>query len=222
MKLLDKIKQDPFASLTYQKYHSVKTIIDAGFFNDGQDSSYSSSPICDPHWLTTPYQKIVDHLKNTKSKKSRAILVSTGAFSPVHQGHLAMMESAKQVVEKHGWDVVGGYLSPSHDTYVSSKYKDTKSIPISERLIQCQQMVASSDWLMIDPWEGQYNRVPITYTSVILRLELYLQINLRPNLPFTIFYVFGGDNAAFARLFIGQGNCVCVTRPGYESKVTEI
>ena len=53
------------------------------------------------------------------------MLLSTGALNPVHLGHVAMFDRARDALEsQHGFEVVGGFLSPSHDTYLSGKYGD--------------------------------------------------------------------------------------------------
>ncbi len=53
------------------------------------------------------------------------VLVATGSFNPVHKMHVHMLETAKSYLEsgarKRYTVVVGGWLSPSHDAYVSRK-----------------------------------------------------------------------------------------------------
>lgn len=68
------------------------------------------------------------------------VLVATGSYSPVHRMHVHMFEVAKKSLEekypslllhilynylfdsqKHGFHVVAGFISPSHDNYVESK-----------------------------------------------------------------------------------------------------
>ena len=50
-----------------------------------------------------------------------AVLLMTGALNPVHNGHLASLEFARQACEAQGVVVLGGFLSPSHDSYVGPK-----------------------------------------------------------------------------------------------------
>lgn len=46
----------------------------------------------------------------------------TGAYSPIHIMHIHMLEIAKQHLEGLGtYEVVAGFVSPSHDHYVSRK-----------------------------------------------------------------------------------------------------
>ena len=44
------------------------------------------------------------------------ILVTTGGFSPIHEGHLHTLNIAKKELEKKGYHIAGGYLSPSHES----------------------------------------------------------------------------------------------------------
>ena len=98
-----------------------------------------------------------------------------------------MMELAKKELEKEGYDVVGGYFSPSHEDYVSTK-PDYNSC-LGKRLFQCQKAVENSSWLMIDPWESMYTHTYINFTSVIDRLEKYLQLHVKKRLKLSIFLV---------------------------------
>ncbi|MDS7278890.1 hypothetical protein NXG15_29760, partial [Klebsiella pneumoniae] len=75
---------------------------------------------------------------------------------------------------------------------------------------------------MVDPWEARYLPCAVNYTEVILRLERYLNFHLRVPVPVRVCYVFGGDNAAFARAFLSSGYAVCIERAGYESRITKI
>lgn len=226
LRLYWKILRDPFTSKAIKKYHDPKIIIEAGFFDDGAEPERLKDERYDDKWMSTPVHKIVDHVARlSRQEKERIkeepaiILLSTGAFSPIHEGHLMMMENAKKELESRGRTVLGGYISPSHDKYVFSKYKDAVFFDAPHRLYLCEKSVAYSDWLMVDGWECRYNDIPITYTEVILRLKDYLKRHLSVEIDFEIFYVFGGDNAPFARLFIDQGGCVCVKRPSHEDRM---
>lgn len=224
-----KILRDPFAASAYTNYKNTKAILEAGFFDDETEPEDKKPERDDLNWLTTPLHKIQKNYKlldqstiDSLQTKPAVILVTTGAFSPIHQGHLKMMENAKKELESRGRVVLGGYLSPSHDKYVSTKFHDALFLDTPHRLRLCDKAVADSDWLMVDAWEARYNDVPITYTDVLVRLEAYLEKHLRVSFPFVIYYVFGGDNAAFARLFIEKGGCVCIKRPSHEDRMLAI
>ena len=229
LRLAWKILRDPYAAAAYDNYKQVRSVIEAGFFDDEVEPENYKSERNDLNWLTTPFQKIINNIHDLDSdtigqfqETPPVVLLSTGAFSPIHQGHLMMMENAKKELENRGRTVLGGYISPSHDKYVFGKYKDVLFLDTSHRLRLCEKAVAHSDWLMSDPWEARFNDVPITYTDVITRLEAYLAKHLHVNFPVVVFYVFGGDNAPFARLFAKKGGCVCIKRPSHEDSLVSI
>lgn len=219
-----KILRDPFFVHAYDNYRDVGMVFEAGFFDDLLEPEDIKSSAWDPNWLTTPMHKIRNNLDSLslQNQNELAVLVSTGSFSPIHLAHIDMMNSAKKILEdKYGVNVLGGYLSPSHDGYVSTKYAGSAAQNIAHRIRLCEEAVSSSDWLMVDPWEGRYARVPVTYTDVIIRLDSYLKTHF-PTKKIKIYYVFGSDNAAFARAFVNNGQCVCLIRPGYEDKISLI
>lgn len=210
-----KVLRDKYYSEVYKKYLSIDTVIKAGFILDSielEDINYYNL-----NFLTTPVSKIIENMKD-KNIKNPVVLLSTGGFDPIHEGHLYMMDFAKKVLKKRGYNVVGGYLSPSHETYVSTKpyYK----INTFERLDLCQEKVKDSKWLMIDPWESIYAKTYINFTDIIQRLELYLKKHINPNIQ--VAYVFGGDNAEFMYCFENKGIGICVEREGYSEKFNQI
>lgn len=210
-----KIIRDPFIRHTYDTYGTVESVIGAGFFDDRREPEELMPELENPNWLTTPVHKIAHRIAEKTSADHRpVILVSTGAFSPIHQGHIAMMDAARTLLENDGRFVAGGYLSPSHDLYVRQKTGIIHPMDVSHRIRLLDAAVADSDWLMADPWEARFNTVAITYSDVLLRLEKYLS-RLFPETPFDLVYVFGSDNAGFVRGFVGKGSCVCILRPGY-------
>jgi nicotinic acid mononucleotide adenylyltransferase len=206
-----KVLRDPFYAATYAAYRSETVLAAAGFFdNRVEPEQLGHSP---GRWLTTPVHKLTANLNRAPAAdpaRGYAVLLSTGAFAPVHDGHLGMLEIARDQLERCGYRVLGGYLSPSHDHYVSTKFKDASDI--AQRLHLCELACADSDWLMTDGWEGRYIATAVNFTDVIVRLQRYLAAHVA--VPVTVFYVFGDDNAGFARAFVGQGGCVCVPRPG--------
>ena len=193
--LLNKILNDRFYSKVYDKYKNYDLLVEAGFI----DSKIEAKDFYNLNLLTTPVDKISSNIKNTKKP---VVLLSTGGFLPLHQGHFDMMELAKKELEKEGYDVVGGYFSPSHEDYVSTK-PDYNSC-LGKRLFQCQKAVENSSWLMIDPWESMYTYTYINFTSVIDRLEKYLQLHVKKEIK--VVYVFGGDNAKFNYCFEEDGD----------------
>ncbi len=206
-----KVLRDPFYAALYQKKLSLTCLYEAGFFVDKLSLEDVSVLEFAPGFLTTPFHKIQMRLEKRGGNQKQVVLLTTGGFSPIHNGHLSMMEVAKQEVEKRGYQVVGGYFSPSHDDYVSQKYGGEAELNSQHRIYLSQLAVHESDWLMVDPWESRYVPTDINFTDVISHLKQYLAYYLKqPALD--IFYVFGSDNAMFARVFTDQGGCVCVAR----------
>lgn len=199
--LLKKIENDRYYSKVFAKYKDLSLLIDAGFI----DSKVEAKDYYNLDLLTTPFGKI---LRNIENAKNPIVLLSTGGFLPIHNGHIHMMELAKEHLQNLGYDVVGGYFSPSHEHYVSTKpfYSST----LGKRIFECQRVVDKSDWLMIDPWESMYVKSYINFTSVIDRLEQYLQKHINKNI--LVAYVFGADNAYFNYCFEEDGIGICINR----------
>lgn len=208
--LNEKAKQDPF--FAHMATASEAHLLASGFFDDklpiGQFVDFH------PEWICTPFHKINTRNVNTATK-GPIVLLTTGGFSPLHDGHIRMMEVAKTNCEKLGYLVAGGYISPSHDGYVSIKHGGIAAKHISKRIAQCQEKLADHPWLMVDPWEGMYTDRAINYTDVIRRLEHYLANVCRTGIQ--VAYVFGSDNIMFINAFKGKGLGVCVRRPGIDN-----
>lgn len=217
-RLLIKALLDNYYHSTLQYYPDSNQLLPAGFFDDNEEVGIDIQNI---QLFSTPIDKILSNLKKIKNdiqlghieKKPFVILLNTGAYSPIHVGHIQMMEEAKEKLSSD-YHIIGGYLSPSHDKYVSSKYKGSAAYHSDARISLCQEVVESSQWLMVDPWEARYNKNAINFTDVISRLKKYLKHYI--NIDIEIGYVFGSDNAAFTLAFINQGISICFERPGYE------
>lgn len=201
-----KVLRDKYYSEVYREYKDEDLLIKAGFVPDPftlEEIDYYNIDL-----LTTPFDKLKG---NVNDLKNPIVLLSTGGFYPIHDGHIKMMEEAKKVLSEDGYDVIGGYLSLSHDDYIS-----TKPYYISdqyERINEGREYLKNSDWLMIDPWESIYVRTPINFTDVIERLQKYLQKYIDERIK--IAYIFGGDNVEFMYCFKKNGIAVCINRDGY-------
>lgn len=218
LRLFVKANLDSYYKTTLEYYPDITTLLAAGFFDDNLQPGFNLHSI---DLFTTPISKILKHLTKIKidietgcaTDKPFLVLLNTGSYSPVHLGHLQMMEEAKEKLSKH-YHILGGYLSPSHDNYVSSKYSGTASYHGEARISLCEEVLSDSDWLMVDPWESRYNSEPINFTDVIERLTKYLKHYIKENIQ--VGYVFGSDNASFSLAFLKKGISICFERPGYE------
>ena len=75
-----------------------------------------------PGWpLSHLAEHTTEHATAQDEGKQVCVLLATGAMSPIHRGHVAMMVHAKAALEREGWAVLGGFVSPSHDLYVGPK-----------------------------------------------------------------------------------------------------
>ena len=214
-----KVLRDAFYAKAYAHLPTAHDLERAGFFDDRAGVALNNSGRESPSWLATPVHKITARLRRTEALSGEdrplVVLVSTGAFCPVHSGHLEMMELAGEALERRGAIVLGGYLSPSHDAYVSIKCGES-ALGARHRVRLCEEAVRGSDWLMADGWEALENDHELNFTDVVLHLEDYLAAHVPCHRPVHVVYVFGSDNARFARAFLERGACVCVNRPGYE------
>ena len=206
-RLRARIEADPWWRSLWESTGDIDVLYDSGFFDDGLLAPYAS----EKYWMGTPYSKIVDNLGDCPVGESVAVLLCAGSFSPLHEGHLAEMNLAKEALEARGIFVAGGYISPSHDQYVSTKYPGAESG--AQRVAAAQRVLSASSWMMVDPWEASVGRA-INFTDVITHLETYLG-GLFGKGTIAVYYVFGSDNAGMLRAFRESGRGICVERPGY-------
>ena len=105
-------------------------------------------------WLVN--KKYIHHNDNIRlqdNKEELAILLTTGSLNPIHTGHIDMMNFAKDELERldNGkYRVIGGFMSPSHDGYVSTKASYIRSY---DRIEMTKLAVKDSLWIECDEWE---------------------------------------------------------------------
>lgn len=208
-----KILKDPYYKDVYFKLKSIKKIYEAGFFIDEIPIDFyrQQENIFDLNFLTTPFEKF----RNKVSKeKENIFLISTGGFSPFHDGHLKMLEVAYEKLKKENKNIIGGYICPSHDKYVSNKYSGTAALNIEKRISIIENKIKDIEWLEVDRWEGMYNKYEVNFTESMYRLEKYLEKHLKVKIKICL--VYGGDNFSFCNTFINKGMGICVKRPNYK------
>lgn len=210
-----KFLRDPCYRDLVWKYGNEEHLFSAGFFDDGLTLPIEKQPSYDIRWLTTPLEKLMNGLP-VSSESKPVVMLSTGGFSPIHRGHLAMMEKAKEALEKSGRLVLGGFLSPSHDSYVGSK-PIGRHLSSQQRVHLCQKATRKSTWLDVDPWESCYVPSAINFTDVIRRLKSYVEFHLK--IEVDIAYVFGSDNQGFVRAFLNGNIPVCVSRSSHSTEI---
>lgn len=178
----------------------------------------------------TPLNKLNNNLapyllQETKHDYTFAILLTTGSLNPIHLGHVDIMESAKIEIEKtyKNIKVIGGFMSPSHDGYLSGKFGRNKFIPSKHRIKMVKMATNDSNWITYDEWECKQDYF-IDFPSVSSRcikklrriyIEKYKYIKSG---KLEIFYCCGLDHAEKCGLLQGrlhriQVNTLIVRRP---------
>ncbi len=97
----------------------------SGFLNEKR-TQIDQEAIKDYSLLSLPILNIPD-------SDDLAIIVTTGSFSPLHEGHIDAMVAAKKYVECLGYNVIQGIISLSHDGYVSYKNNGLAKLHIGSR-----------------------------------------------------------------------------------------
>ncbi len=207
--LLDKALQDPWYQRMVVDGCSEDDLLKAGFFEDGLAQRAVNYPWFDVDFPTAALPE----------EHEGVVLLSTGAFSPIHQGHLDMMTYAKQVCEQRGQPVIAGYMSPSHDVYVSCKYNGTAFFPAWQRLHWIDLAVQDIPWLRTCAWESVVAPTSLNFTDVIERMQRYLE---RHGRRVRVVYVFGEDNRHFANAFESSADYVCVPRSEVSSSAVRL
>ena len=200
----DKIMRDPYFSLLYQEKKNYNYLVKCGYFDDNIETiDYNLSV------LTTEIGKLA-HLDKDKEN---VVLVSTGCYNPVHSGHIGALELARTKLEDSGYNVIGGYLSPTHYEYSSTK--SNSSLSNSERLTLLEQSIEDSNWISLELWEMLYCSGAVNFTEVVMRLKQYLHKYLSTEIK--IAYVCGSDNILFSECFSKTDILtVCISRDNKE------
>ena len=161
-----------------------------------------------------PVDKIASNLASAPRGR-RCVLLSTGALNPVHLGHIAMFDRARDALEsQHGFEVVGGFLSPSHDTYLSGKYGDpTKFIPAAKRLQMCAAATKDHPHLAVASWESSTSGRWPDFPEVTATLEGVLQERF-PDEDLHVIYLCGQDHFRYAAR-AGLPGVAVVSRAGH-------
>ena len=191
-----KALSDPDYNILYDTTKSTKALFDAGFFDDGLMNLALHYMSYDYSFATTPVEKLRKKIEAIRDDRQRiAVLLTTGGMAPIHNGHIEMMEKAREIVEGRGYQVLGGYFAPGHDSYVGQKYGGTAAIPAEHRCAMVELACQDSDWLDCDPWATRYMPAELNFTDIVRRLTDYIYFHF--SVAVEVFYVFGSDNAGF-------------------------
>lgn len=221
------LAREPHYARLWRQSGNLDALEAAGFFDDGLDRQQCAQlglrdgfAVSRRQW-STPLPDPAQ-LKDLPAGP-RVVLLTTGSFAPVHEGHWNMLSAAESALRAQGITPAASYLSPSHDLYVATKDGGRgQDYPANLRL----DLARASARLhpsplgvprFVDPWESLIAPRPLNFTTVIARLEAYL--SWQWHCPVLVVYVYGADNAGFAEAFpattrSGVPHAVCVGRPG--------
>ena len=213
--LIDFLKNDCLYWNTYEYFKDNKN-----FFNIMTKAGLIKEPrLQDDNLILNDYN-IISMPLNKKYESNNAIIVSTGSFSPMHEGHVQSMLIAKNHIEKMGYNVIQGVISLSHDAYVSFKNGGVAKKHISERTMLAYEKIdemGQTDWLKVDRMEGEMLSCAVNFLTVLKRVFEYTKYHLNLD-DLTVFYVYGSDNVEFSNAFIKNKTYhgVCIEREGYD------
>ncbi|KAF8922784.1 hypothetical protein EDD21DRAFT_393397 [Dissophora ornata] len=105
-----------------------------------------------------------------------------------------MLEGARETMEKTGnVMILGGFISPSHDSYVGQKLSGEKLLLDSTKRAElCELQTRDSDWLDVDRWESNQSQFMV-YSKVASRLQKFVEESCRLMLQNKIKTLDGSD-----------------------------
>jgi nicotinic acid mononucleotide adenylyltransferase len=164
-----------------------------------------------------PVDKIASSLGHAPRGR-RCVLLTTGALNPVHLGHVAMFDRARDTLEsEYGLAVVGGFLSPSHDAYLSGKYGDPRKFFIAaKRLAMCAAATQAHPILAVASWESSASGHWPDFPEVTAELERVLAKRF-PDENLDVIYLCGQDHFRHAAR-AGLAGVAVMSRAGRSEK----
>jgi len=112
--------------------------------------------------------------------KKPFVLLNTGSYCPVHKAHVEFLLKMKTFLESDfDITVIGVYISPSNDMYVSSKAEGhgfaDHFIPFTERCELIQMTIDNykkEGNIFVDKWEGSHEEF-IDFPTVWVQTQIY-------------------------------------------------
>ena len=105
---------------------------------------------------TTDLSILYAKLNSAAPSQQNVVLIKTGALNPIHRSHISNLIKTKEHLERvYGINVIGGYLSPTHDDYVQNKL-GSEWITGEHRIAMCQKAIEDENqqhWLGVDKAE---------------------------------------------------------------------
>lgn len=223
------VLSDTYYSRLYHKtmetashQEAVDVLLAAGCIDDKVEERVRYST----DYMSAPYELMKERYDREEAVNPsirKAIVIATGSYDPMHEGHIESVIRARDYIESTGkGKVIAGVLSASHDHYV--RRKNPGGVPAEERIRDNDAFLAASphnkpeQWLFHDKWEALGYHVSTNFTDVIDHIADMVKVHVHDDID--IYYVFGSDNAGFGMAFDhgeeGLAKGICVGRPGYE------
>lgn len=194
--LINSILKDDYYSILYKRTKDLALCKKSGFVKEGK-VPFSIN------LLTTPLNKI----KIDEKTENPVVLLSIGSFNPLGNGHILMFKKAKNILEANGFNVTGAFISPINESFIKEKENFENFF---ERLNYNYKILENYDWINIDLWQSLYAPQYINFTTVISRLEKYLQEHVRKDIR--VVYVCGDNEIFHMNVFKEKGLAVCVEK----------
>lgn len=220
---------DPYYSRLYSRLRAsvshpeaVRTLIAAGCFDDLLEERIQH-PI---NFMSAPYpqvKRLHEEAKTAIPGMRHAVVVSTGSYDPLHEGHMESIVRAKEFIEASGKaKVIAGFMSPSHDSYVRRKNPggivDFQRVHENTVYLENSEYNKPQQWIFHENWEALGINLAVNFTDVVIYIDGMLKAHVGNDID--VYYVFGGDNAAFGLTFAHDDETmvkgICVGRPGYD------
>lgn len=201
---------------------AVDVLLAAGCFDDKLDERIEYPT----NYMSAPYPVMKKqferaHAENPEIRK--AIIVTTGSYDPMHEGHIESVVRAREFIESTGkGKVIAGIMSASHDHYV--RRKNPGGVVAEQRIhdnaifLENSPHNAEEQWIYHDNWESLGFIVSTNFTDVLNYISGMVKLYVNDDID--IYYVYGSDNAYFGLAFDhgieGMVKGICIGRPGYE------
>ena len=146
--------------------------------NQGKDNYDKDTDCKEPH--LNYRELIIPLLSNADKHKENIVLLTTGAFNPIHRMHLEILNIAyKHLISQKNYNVLCAFISPSADCYV--KHKRPPLIPFG---LRCEMIQTSIEEfyeenqdkekemlkIYINKWEGSHSYF-IDFPEVINEIQ---------------------------------------------------
>ncbi|CAF0799720.1 unnamed protein product [Didymodactylos carnosus] len=106
---------------------------------------------------TTSLQNLANNYSREDKGKQSCVLLSSGAFNPICKIHIANLIQARRYLERD-FNVLAGFLSPSHDDWVKHKTANKDWINCTNRINLCELAIRDAKvekWISVD--KAEYN-----------------------------------------------------------------